>query len=294
MITGEPNAESRISVACLQMRPEVGAKPANVDRGLAMISEAAAAGAGLVVLPELCNSGYVFATRAEAFKLAEEVPNGPTTRAWAEAAATYGIYVVAGVTEREGDALYNSAVLVGPNGFVGKHRKNHLWFNENLFFEQGNLGMPVFRTPVGRIAVAICYDVWFPETFRLAALRGADILCVPTNWVPMPGQRPDLPAMANILCMAGAHSNSLFVAAADRVGTERGQPFIGQSLIVGPDGWPVGGPASADQEETVVAEVNLSDARRVRNLNAFNQVLRDRRTDVYDEMLGTSAPRAAY
>jgi predicted amidohydrolase len=141
--------------------------------------------------------------------------------------------------------------------------------------------MPVFHTPFGRIACAICYDIWFPEVFRMASGGGADILCVPTNWVPMPAQRPELPVMANVLAMGGAHSNGMFVAAADRVGTERGQPFLGCSLIVDSQGWPVAGPASATDEAILVAGVNLSDARRNRQLNAFNHVLRDRRPDVY-------------
>jgi predicted amidohydrolase len=93
--------------------------------------------------------------------------------------------------------------------------------------------------------------------------------------------------MANILVMAAAHSNSMFIACADRVGTERGQPFVGQSLVVGYTGWPVAGPASRDDEEIIIAEINLSDARRKRNWNDFNQVLRDRRHDAYDEMLGS-------
>lgn len=288
------SAESLLRVACLQMRPAIGEKQQNVSRSLAMIAAAAQAGANLVVLPELCNSGYIFATRDEAFGLAEEIPGGETARAWAAAAARHGVYIVAGIAERDGSALYNSAAVIGPQGFIGKYRKNHLWGAENLFFEPGDLGMPVFRTAFGRIAAAICYDIWFPETFRLAALQGADMLCVPTNWVPIPGQPADMLAMANILAMGGAHSNSLFVAAADRIGEERGQPFIGRSLVVGPQGWPVAGPASADREEIVQAEVNLSDARRARNLNAFNQVLRDRRTDLYDEMLGAKASRGWY
>ena len=83
-----------------------------------------------------------------------------------------------------------------------------------------------------------------------------------------------------------AHSNSVFVAAADRVGTERGQPFVGQSLITSYTGWPIAGPASDTDEEIIYAEVNLSDARRKRNWNEYNQILRDRRLDVYEEMLG--------
>jgi predicted amidohydrolase len=276
-----------IKVACLQTHPRVGDKAANVAASLAGIERAAVLGARLIVLPELANSGYVFATREEAFALAEEVPTGPTCQAWMATAARLNVTLVAGIAERAGDALYNAAVVIGPAGYIGTFRKVHLWNAENLFFEPGNLGFPVFKTPIGRIGVAICYDIWFPETFRLQALKGADIVCVPTNWVPSPGQAPGREAMATVLAMAAAHSNSIFIACADRVGTERGQPFEGQSVIVGCTGWPAAGPASRDAEEIVLADVDLGSARRLRNWNDFNQVLRDRRTDVYDEMLGS-------
>ena len=110
----------------------------------------------------------------------------------------------------------------------------------------------------------------------------------------MPEQPDHLPVMANILAMGGAHSNSMFVAAADRVGNERGQPFLGNSVIVSHTGWPLAGPASLDREEMIVADLNLSDARRKRNLNEFNQLLRDRRIDVYDELLGADVERGWY
>jgi predicted amidohydrolase len=275
------------TVACLQFEPVVGAKAHNIALGLKHVEAAAARGAQLIVLPELANSGYMFATRAEAFAQAEPVPGGPTCEAWMAAAARLGVTLVAGIAERDGDVLYNAAVVIGPSGWIGTFRKVHLWNAENLFFEPGNLGFPVFKTTLGRIGVAICYDIWFPEAFRLQALQGADIVCVPTNWVPIPGQAPGREAMATILAMAAAHSNSLFIACADRIGTERGQPFEGQSVIVGCTGWPVAGPASRDGEEIVLAAVDLGQARRARNWNEFNQVLRDRRTDVYDEMLGS-------
>lgn len=269
------------------MEPIVGKKDDNLRHSTEMIEEAAGNGAGLVVLPELCNSGYVFETRKEAFALSEEVPGGPTTEAWIQIASRHNLHIVAGINERHGDALYNSAVVIGPRGHIGTFRKVHLWNEENLFFEPGNLGFPVFKTPIGRIGTFICYDGWFPESYRLCALQGADIVCIPTNWVPIPGQDKDREAMANILIMAGAHSNSVFIAAADRVGTERAQPFVGQSLIVSYTGWPMAGPASADKEEIIYADANLADARRKRNWNEYNQVLRDRRGDVYDEMLGS-------
>lgn len=287
-------AESPIKIACIQLEPQIGQKEANVTRSLERIAEAAGQGARLIVLPELCNSGYVFESRQEAFALAEPVPDGPTCEAWQEAARRHDAVIVAGICERAGDALYNSAAIVGPDGFIGTYRKVHLWSAENLFFEPGDLGVPVWKTRFGRMAVAICYDGWFPETYRLAALQGADILCVPTNWVPMPGQPDNMLVMANVLAMGGAHSNSMYVAAADRVGVERGQPFLGSSLIVSHTGFPLAGPASKSAEEIIYAELNLSDARSRRVLNSFNQPLRDRRTDVYDEMLGSGVKRGWY
>lgn len=282
------------TVASIQMAPHVGSKEENVARSLALIGEAAAHGATLVVLPELANSGYVFSSRAEAFALAEPVPDGPTTQAWIDAARQHGIHIAAGIAEREGGRLYNSAVLVSPEGHLGTYRKLHLWGEENLFFEPGDKGLPVFHTEFGRLGIVVCYDGWFPETFRLLAMQGADIVAMPTNWVPMPNQPADRPAMANTLAMAGAHSNGLTIVCANRVGVERGQPFIGQSLIVGADGWPMAGPASRDREEILYARVDLNVARRARQISAFNHVLRDRRRDLYDAMLGTGAPLPPY
>jgi predicted amidohydrolase len=284
----------RVKLACIQMQPSFGDVASNVARSVQLIEQAASQGANLVVLPELCNSGYVFSNREEAFAVAEEIPAGRTASAWMECAARHRLHLVAGICERAGNRLYNSAVVIGPQGYIGTFRKVHLWNEEALYFEPGDLGFPVFHTPIGRIGVAICYDGWFPETFRLCALQGADIVCVPTNWVPIPGQAEGRQAMANILAMAAAHSNSMYIACADRVGVERGQPFEGQSLIVSYTGWPVAGPASRDLEEIVVAEIDLGEARRKRNWNAFNQVLRDRRTDVYGEMLGSGAKPGWY
>ena len=283
--------ESLVRVACIQMEPHVGDISGNINKSIALIEEAVVnQGARLIVLPELANSGYVFKSREEAFSCAEVVGTGPASVAWMKLCKEHNCWIIAGMAERDGDKLYNASVCFGPNGHVGTFRKMHLWNEENLFFEPGNLGFPVWHTPLGRLASCICYDLWFPESSRIAALQGADIICIPTNWVPIPGQDPDREAMANILCMASAHSNSVFIAAADRVGTERGQPFIGQSLIVSYTGWPIGGPASPDKEEIIYADLNLADARRKRNWNEYNQPLRDRRDDFYGRMLGSQHP----
>jgi N-carbamoylputrescine amidase len=277
-----------VRIAVGQFEPRVGEKDANVARTLELIDEAAGRGAELLVLPELCNSGYVFTSRDEAESLAEPVPGGGTAVAWLERCRAHGLVLVAGVAERDGGALYNSAVVVGPDGHIGTFRKLHLWNEENRWFVKGDRGVPVFDTPVGRIATIICYDGWFPECYRLASLGGADLVCIPTNWVPIPGQADGRPAMATILCQAAAHSNSIVVAAADRIGVERGQRFIGQSVIVAHTGWPLSGPASEDRAELLVADVDLDEARRARHWNRFNDPLRDRRPDAYGPLAESS------
>jgi len=280
MIQANGPARPPIRVSCIQFAPQIGAVAANTARAAELVRAAAAEGSGLIVLPELASTGYVFETQEEAASLAEPVPDGPTTRAWAALAAELGIHLVAGIAEKAGGTLYNAAVIVGPEGYIGTYRKAHLWDRENLFFARGDLGFPVFDTALGKVGVAICYDGWFPETFRQLALGGAEIVCIPTNWVPMPDQPAGEAAMANTLHRAAAHSNGLFIACADRVGTERGQPFEGQSLIIGPKGWPLAGPASRDRTEILSAVVDLAEAG-AKDLNRFNSLLRDRRTDIY-------------
>ena len=187
--------------------------------------EAAGEGARLIVLPELAISGYVFRDREEAFALAEEVPAGETTATWIDAA----------------DGMMSTSLLVLPSAQVVRfttprsssdHRVMSVHSAKCIcgpprtcFLSRAISAFRSLRLLSARIGVAICYDGWFPETFRLQALQGADIVCVPTNWVPIPGQEAGRPAMANILHQAAAHSNSLFIACADRVGTERGQLF---------------------------------------------------------------------
>jgi N-carbamoylputrescine amidase len=270
-----------MKIAVVQTEPHIGETDRNVERSCELIEEAAGRGAEVIVLPELCNTGYVFESRAEALVLAEAVPEGPTSARWLELCDRHGITLVAGIAEREGGKLFNSSAVLGPEGHVGTFRKLHLWNEESLWFEPGDRGVPVFQTPHGRIATFICYDGWFPECYRLAALGGAELVCIPTNWVPIPGQAEGQPAMATVLCMAAAHSNSVVVAAADRIGVERGQQFIGQSVIVSHTGWPLAGPASVGEEEILVADVDLASARRDRRWNDFNDPLRDRRPDVY-------------
>ncbi|MFT8330697.1 MAG: nitrilase family protein [Bifidobacterium psychraerophilum] len=269
------------TVASVQFEPVFGAVDSNIERMEKLTREASAKGAKLVVFPELCTSGYMFSSRSEAYAYAQPA-NGETYRIIQELCSQLGVYVVYGFPERsEGNALYNSAALVGPTGLLGVYRKNHLWNEEALYFEPGDKGFPVVNTEIGKLSMLICYDGWFPESFRECALGGADIICMPTNWVPIPGQREGEQAMATILAMSNAHENGLFVIAADRVGVEREQPFIGQSVIVDHTGWLLSGPASDQHEQILYADIDSGTARRQRCWNNFNTPLRDRRPDQY-------------
>lgn len=287
-----PAPMSPLTVAAVQFDMQVGVenKPDNLKRTLALINEAADAGARLVVLPELANTGYSFNTRAEAYEHAEPVPAGPTCQAWAELAKERDLYIVAGITELDGVRMYDTAVLIGPEGYIGRYRKTHLWNREKLVFEPGNEGYPVFETPIGRIGLLICWDIWFPEAARILTVQGADIICSVNNWVWTPPPLFDATgkAMASYLTMAAAHQNSVYIIAADRVGEEREAKFLGCSLIAGLNGWPIGEVASATDEGILYADIDVVGGRSAVMWTELNDLPRDRRTDLYDPLLGYS------
>jgi predicted amidohydrolase len=283
-------AISPVRVSVIQFDPQCGASncQGNLARSLALAQQASDEGANLIVLPELANTGYAFLGRSEAFDLAENVPFGPSVQAWMEFARKQQVYLVAGLAEREGVKLYDTAVLVGPDGFIGKYRKAHLWNQEKLWFTPGDVGFPVFDTPIGRIGLMICWDVWFPEVPRLLALQGADIICSLNNWVWTPPPLFDATGkcMASYLTIGAAHMNNVFIAAANRIGTDRGDRFLGCSLIAGTNGWPIGEVASADEQTILYADIDLVSARSALVWNNLNDLPRDRRSDLYDAMLG--------
>ena len=279
--------EAFIKVAAAQFEPHIGDKARNLAKMLELVDRAADQGVKLVVLPELANSGYIFNSKEEALALSEPVPGGETTNKLIAKAKEQNIYIVFGIDERgDGYRLYNSAALVGPEGYIGKYRKLHLWDEEKIFFEPGDLGLPVFDLPFGRLGMMICYDGWFVETSRILRLQGADIIANPTNWIYVPGViTPEKPLAPN-LHDSLAHANKVFIVSADRIGTERNQPFLGLSNIAGPRGGLAR--ASFDREEIITAEINLIDAR----YTIFTRLadgLRDRRVDVYAPLLGYQA-----
>lgn len=271
-------------VACCQVALEIGRPEDNRATLRRAVTEAAAQGARVVVLPELAVSGYVFADAAEARALAEPL-DGPTVAEWTALARRLGLVLVGGLCERDDDGdIRNTAVVVTGDGVRAVYRKAHLWDREKQVFVPGAAPPPVVETPVGRIGVMICYDLEFPEWVRLAALAGADLLCAPTNWPrgPRPaGERP----MEVVRVQADAAVNRMFVAACDRVGPERGVDWVGGSVIVDPDGWPVAGPRPRYDAGLVLAPCRLAAARDKR-ISDHNDVLADRRPDLYGPVAG--------
>jgi predicted amidohydrolase len=240
-------------VAVAQLEPQLGEKERNLESCLARLEEAAAAGAELLVLPECAIPGYMFESADEAMPFAEEIP-GPSTEALAEACRRLEIYAVCGLLERDGDQLRNSAVFVGPEGLVGSYRKTHLPFLGVDRFTVPGDELPVYDTPLGRIGVEICYDLRFPEVTRTLALKGADLVAHPTNF-PMAAK-----IQTELITVARAAENRIYLLTANRVGKERWGEFCGWSQIVDPYGRRLA--EAGEMEETLlVADVELERAR---------------------------------
>lgn len=260
------------TVACYEIAPEIGRLDANIARATAAIRAAAAAGADVVVLPELVTSGYCFGSVQEARSLAVH----RDTAAFSEW-ASIGPVVVAGFAEAadDGATLFNSAVVLdGDRRSI--YRKVHLWDREKLFFEPGSSSAPVIATRIGAIGVLVCYDLEFPEMTRSVALRGADLLAVPTNW-PWLDRPQGMPAPEVVIAMAAARVNHLPIACCDRRGEERGQRWNEATAIIGADGWPL---AHADHDGLAIATVDLS-ASAQKSISPRNDLFADRRPDVY-------------
>jgi 5-aminopentanamidase len=260
-----------------QLSPVLGDTAGNRARSVDALAAAAEHGARLVVLPELCTSGYAFADAAEARAAAEPV-DGASVRAWHQAARVHGLVVVAGLCELDADgALRNSAVVVDPTGVLAVYRKTHLWDREPEIFVPGDLAPPVLDTAVGRLGLAVCFDAAFPEHIRRAALAGAEIVAVPMNSPAPP--RPTEPIPIEIaIAMAAANASRVYVVQADRTGEERGVRWAQASVIVDPDGSVIAGPSAG--EALLVADLDLARARD-KSWGDRNDVFVDRRPELY-------------
>jgi predicted amidohydrolase len=178
---------------------------------------------------------------------------------------------VSGFNERDGERPYNSAVLVGPDGYVGCYRKLHLFMNEKDFFEPGDAGLPVFDIGSCKVGMLVCFDWIFPEAWRSLALQGADVICHPSNLV--------LPGLAQRAVPIHALTNRVFVVTGNRVGAEGDLSFTGLSTIADPRGQ-VLVQASATEEEVNLVEVDVSLARD-KDITSRNNLWADRRPEAY-------------
>ncbi len=235
--------------------------------------------ADLIVLPELFASGYFFRSREDLEAVAETIPEGPTTQWMLEWCRKTGAILVGGLPERDGDRFYNSAVVAGPQGLIGRYRKVHLFYEEKLHFSPGDLGFQVFEvsdrnSQFYQLGVMICFDWYFPEAARTLALQGADVIAHPSNLV-----RPDCPRAMPIRAL----ENHVFTITANRYGAEsNGREtlhFIGHSLICDPAGR-VLQEAPPEGDQVGIAEIKPQEARN-RRITAYNDLFEDRRPDSY-------------
>ncbi|HPC74677.1 MAG TPA: nitrilase-related carbon-nitrogen hydrolase [Syntrophales bacterium] len=265
-----------MKIGYLQFDPAFGQVDRNLDKVVALIENA---GADLLVLPELFNTGYLFTSLKEARDLAEEVPGGRTTEALVRAAKKNGIHIVGGLAERSGDKIYNSAVLVSPDGFVAVYRKIHLFFEEKLWFSPGDRKPAVYDIGACRVGVMICFDWFFPEMTRILALQGADVICHSANLV--------LPYCQDVM-ITRCLENRVFAVTCNRTGSEqRGGKtlaYTGRSQIVDPRG-NVLFRAGRETEEIRVADVDVKAARD-KQLNEHNNLFADRRPRFYGALVG--------
>ncbi|MDQ7859882.1 MAG: nitrilase-related carbon-nitrogen hydrolase [Armatimonadota bacterium] len=269
-------------IAVIQMAAPWSTPAAARAHSVGLLRRAAAAGAQLAVLPELCTISYDFRGRGDVEPHAEPL-DGPSVRAWEAVARETGLHVVAGLPERDGETLYNSAVVVGPGGLLGAYRKAHLYAFERGIFAPGAGGFPVWHLPVGRVGVLICYDLRFAEAVRLLLLDGAEVLCVPTTWTDRGKPEPwDARGWcgADYLAAGHAYGNRMWVACADRAGPDGGVRTLGCSAIFAPSGMAAAGPAGPDGDEVLVADCDLGRADAARATPEMDLVA-DRRPALY-------------
>ena len=239
-------------------------------------------GAGLVVLPELIAPGYLL--DAEFLGEGAEPLNGPVTSAWRKLTAEAGGYLAGGFCERDGEHLYNSAVLFGPHGLVLHYRKLHLFAAERGIFTPGDLGLPVAASELGVLGLCICYDLRFVETARILALSGAELICVPTAWLPgFDKQQWDDAGFCPQARGAALQANldQVFIACASQAGAAHGEHFLGSSVVCDPYGAVLLGPLPGDRAQLALATVDLDGVTRAHQREPLINPREDRRSDVY-------------
>lgn len=264
---------------------QVGASLGDIDANLATclqaLETAADADARLLVLPELALTGYMFESRDEAASMALR-RDGPEVAELAKAARATGVSIVVGLLERDGEALYNTALLLESAGRTTGYRKSHLpTLGGDRFLDSGDCSAPVVvETELGRIGLAVCYDLRFPESARCLALAGADVIAQPSNWPP------EARMLADHFAPVRACENRVYLAIANRWDEEKGVHFMGRSQVVAPSGEVLAD--AGDGENVIVADVDVRQARDksiVVTPGSYEvHLFDDRRPDLYTEV----------
>ena len=270
-----------MKVAVAQIRPGSD-KAQNLATTIRILESAAAQGVDLIVLPELATSPYQL-RNANLSHWAEEIPIGSALTTWTDICRQHNIDLVAGVLEHADGHYYNSAIHIGPNGLQSCYRKIHLFGWERQRLSAGQQQPIQTHAGEAKIGSLVCYDLRFVELVRSVALNGVQLLCVPTTWTnvgkPEPFDRFGLPAAAH-LALGHAYANKIFMLVAGRVGKEAGVGYLGGSLIAGPNGHLIAGPAAPDAETLLIADIDPSWAD-AKEIGAENHVFNDRRVDLY-------------
>lgn len=268
-----------MKIAGVQMDVALGRADANLETIVARLRLTTAAGASLTIFPECAVSGYCFESLEEARPHAQPIP-GPATETLAQVCSQLGGFAVCGLLEAAGEAVFNAAVLLGPEGLIGSYRKVHLPFlGADMFTTYGDRPFAVHEAGGLRVGMNICYDAAFPEAARSLAVQGADLIALPTNWPP------GAECLAAHAVNSRAMENAVYFAAVNRVGTERGIEFIGRSRICDPAGRTLAA-GSADREEILYAEIDPEQARNKRFVRIPGKHAIDRLADRRPEMYG--------
>ena len=271
------NMKDKIKLAFCQISSKRESKQENLKKIEKLTIKAKQQGADLAIFPELSLTGYILLDQV--YELAETIP-GPTTskvEALAKKTGMHIIYGMAELSEKTQGTIFNTAILVGPQGLIGEYRKmylpTHSVFEEKRYFRPGY--QPVaFQTDIGTIGLSICYDIFFPEVFRLTRLKGAQlIVCISAS----PAIRRNY---FEILTCARALENTAYLAYVNLAGVEDGLQFWGGSRLVSPTG-DVLAKAKYDEEDFVIAEVDYGD---LRTAETFIPTLRDLRPELFEKL----------
>jgi predicted amidohydrolase len=269
--------KDNIKLALAQISSKRENKEENIKKFEALTLRAKEKGADLVIFPELSLTGYV--VRDQVYELAETIP-GPSSQKIEEIAKKTGMHIIFGmpeISEKTKTTIFNTAVLIGPHGLIGKYRKmylpTHSVFEEKRYFRPGYHAV-AFDTPLGKIGLCICYDIFFPEVTRLIRLQGAQlIVCISAS----PGIRR---SYFEILTAARALENTAFLAYVNLAGVEDALQFWGGSRLISPTG-EVLAKAKYDEDDFVICDVNFNDLKAA---ETFIPTLKDLRPDLFEEL----------